>query len=244
MIPKIIHYCWLSGDPIPERLQNYMKTWKEKLPDYEFMLWDKSRFDIHSMKWVEQAYAAKKYAFASDYIRLYAVYNYGGIYLDMDMEIIKAFDQEQFTKGVTWGLDESGDVEAAFLAGSGHNPVLKELMEWYERAEFLNPDGTLNQQVANVYVQNHLKQYGYVKENKEQMLEACDVKLFPADYFNCRSLVTGKLNVTENSCCIHWHTVLWASKTTKFIQWLRLKVLVPVMGEKNYNKLQKLFGRA
>ena len=74
MIPKIIHYCWLSDNPIPIELQKYMATWKDKLPDYQFVLWNKERFDIHSVEWVEQAYEAKKYAFAADYIRLYAVY--------------------------------------------------------------------------------------------------------------------------------------------------------------------------
>ena len=89
MIPKIIHYCWLSNDPIPEKLQEYMKSWKEKLPDYEFKLWNFDCFDINSSQWVKEAFEAKKYAFAADYIRLYAVYNYGGIYMDMDVEVIK-----------------------------------------------------------------------------------------------------------------------------------------------------------
>lgn len=93
MIPKIIHYCWLSGDPVPQNLQDYMATWKAKLPDYEFILWDRNRFDLHSSEWVRQAFEARKYAFAADYIRLYAVYHYGGIYMDMDIEVVKPFDE-------------------------------------------------------------------------------------------------------------------------------------------------------
>lgn len=243
MIPKIIHYCWLSGDPVPEKLQEYMKSWKKQLPDYEFMLWDKSRFDIHSMPWVEQAYNAKKYAFASDYIRLYAIYHHGGIYLDMDMEILKAFDLEKFIDGVNWGLDEGGDVEAAFVAGQPGTPILRELMDIYEHQNFVDAAGNMNLKVANVYVQENLVKYGYKKDPKEQVLPECKVKLFPPDYFNCRSLVTGKLNITDNSCCIHWHTVLWASKTTRFIQWLRIKIITPLIGAKNYEKVQKLFNR-
>ena len=91
MIPKIIHYCWLSNDPIPEDLSRYMKTWKQKLPDYEFMLWDFNRFDKNNSQWVKEAFEHKKYAFAADYIRLYALYHYGGIYLDMDVEVLKTF---------------------------------------------------------------------------------------------------------------------------------------------------------
>jgi mannosyltransferase OCH1-like enzyme len=93
MIPKIIHYCWLSGDPIPQDYQNCMDTWKQILKGYEFVLWDSKRFDINSVLWVKQAFETGLYAFAADYIRLYAVYNCGGIYLDMDMEAVKPFDE-------------------------------------------------------------------------------------------------------------------------------------------------------
>jgi mannosyltransferase OCH1-like enzyme len=92
MIPKIIHYCWLSDDPVPADYERCTATWKAKLPSYEFMLWDAKRFDINSVIWVKQAFEVGLYAFAADYIRLYAVYNYGGIYLDMDMEAVKPFD--------------------------------------------------------------------------------------------------------------------------------------------------------
>ena len=92
MIPKTIHYCWLSNDPVPQKLQDCMATWKAKLPDYEFVLWNFDRFDINSSLWVKQAFEAKKYAFAADYIRLFAVYNYGGFYLDMDMEVLRSFN--------------------------------------------------------------------------------------------------------------------------------------------------------
>lgn len=89
MIPKIIHYCWLSNDPIPADMQRYIESWKKFLPDYEFMLWNFSRFDINSSDWVKEAFKNKKYAFAADYIRLYALYNYGGIYMDMDVEVLE-----------------------------------------------------------------------------------------------------------------------------------------------------------
>ena len=92
MIPKIIHYCWLSGDEIPEKLQLCMASWKKFLPEYEFMLWDLDRFDINQILWTKQAFESKKYAFAADYIRLYAIYTYGGIYLDMDVEVLKSFN--------------------------------------------------------------------------------------------------------------------------------------------------------
>ena len=93
MIPKIIHLCWLSGDPYPKKIQYCIDSWKKYLPDYEIMLWDTKRFDVNSLLWTKQAFEAGKYAFAADYIRLYAVYNYGGIYFDSDVEVIKSFDE-------------------------------------------------------------------------------------------------------------------------------------------------------
>ena len=91
-IPKKIHWCWLSGDPLPKHLQKCVDSWKKNMPDYEFILWDKNRFDIHSVKFVEDACEAKKWAFAADYIRLYALFTEGGIYLDSDVMVFRRFD--------------------------------------------------------------------------------------------------------------------------------------------------------
>ena len=80
-IPKVIHYCWLSGEPFPEDIQRCIDSWKEKMPDYEMKLWDRDNFDCDSCTYTRQALERKKYAFVSDYIRLYALYHEGGIYL-------------------------------------------------------------------------------------------------------------------------------------------------------------------
>jgi len=92
MIPKIIHFCWLSNDEYPKKIKKCVASWRKKLPDYEFILWDTNKFDINSTLWTKQAYETKKYAFAADYIRLHAIYTYGGIYLDTDVEVLKRFD--------------------------------------------------------------------------------------------------------------------------------------------------------
>ena len=91
MIPKIIHYCWLSGDPFPDLINKCIDSWHNILSDYEFMLWDTRKIDVNSNLWLKQAYENKKYAFAADYIRFFALYHYGGIYLDADVEVLKDF---------------------------------------------------------------------------------------------------------------------------------------------------------
>ena len=92
MIPKKIHYCWLSGDPLPEKIQQCMQTWQRTMPEYELVLWDTNKFDITSIPFVHEAYQQRKWAFAADYIRLYALYTEGGIYLDTDVIVKQKFD--------------------------------------------------------------------------------------------------------------------------------------------------------
>ena len=129
MIPKIIHYCWLSNDPIPKDLKKYMKSWKEKLYDYEFILWDLIRFDLNRSLWVKQAFEAKKYAFAADYIRLYAVYNYGGIYMDMDVEVIKSFN-DLLRNDYILGYEAAKGLEAGVFGAPKKAHWVKEVLEY------------------------------------------------------------------------------------------------------------------
>lgn len=118
MIPKIIHYCWLSNDPIPSKMQTYMDSWKEMLPEYEFVLWDTRRFDVNSIPWVSEAFKVRKYAFAADYIRLYAVYHYGGIYMDMDVEVVKPFSSELLASNYLVGYESSDTYTIHHFEGS------------------------------------------------------------------------------------------------------------------------------
>ena len=92
MIPKIIHYCWLSDEPFPKKIRKCMETWKNTHPDYEIVRWSTKNFDINSIPYVKEAFEARKWAFAADYIRMYALYTQGGIYLDSDVILLKRFD--------------------------------------------------------------------------------------------------------------------------------------------------------
>ncbi|MFQ7081030.1 glycosyltransferase family 32 protein [Sellimonas intestinalis] len=90
-IPKIIHYCWFGPNPIPKNEQIYIENWQVKLPEYRFVFWNEESFDVQSVRYVKQAYDQGKYAFVSDYVRIYALNKYGGIYLDTDVEVLKDF---------------------------------------------------------------------------------------------------------------------------------------------------------
>ena len=120
-----------------------MKSWKEKLYDYEFILWDLNRFDLNRSLWVKQAFEAKKYAFAADYIRLYAVYNYGGIYMDMDVEVIKSFN-DLLRNDYILGYEAAKGLEAGVFGAPKKAPWVKEVLEYYTSKEFALPNGLYN----------------------------------------------------------------------------------------------------
>ena len=161
MIPKIIHYCWLSDDPIPNELQLYMNTWHKILPDYEIVKWDFSRFDKNSSIWVSQAFDNKKYAFAADYIRLYAVYNFGGIYLDSDVEVLKSFnDYLELPTMIGWQYNYCGLEVAAFGAQKGEKWI-KDCLDYYNNRPFIKEDGAFDLRVLPNIIQDVLEKNHY-----------------------------------------------------------------------------------
>ena len=141
MIPKIIHYSWISGDPYPEKIQKCIDTWKEKLPDYQFINWNRDTFDFDSCRWLKEAYEEQNYAYCSDYLRIYAVYNYGGIWLDTDVEVLRSFNDLLdlpyfFGVEVFLGYKKYTEmnIEAAAFGAEKGNPLLSVVLKWYESA--------------------------------------------------------------------------------------------------------------
>ena len=160
MIPKIIHFTWFSNDPYPEKIQKCMDSWKRILPDYEIVHWDMNRIKDIDAPFLREALAAKKWAFAADYVRLYAVYHYGGIYLDTDVEVFKSFDplldRECFIGhegGWHWtnGSDTVTYLSShCFGAIKGH-PFIGDALDYYSSINFLKTD---NPRVPNILKQN------------------------------------------------------------------------------------------
>lgn len=212
MIPKIIHYCWLSGDTIPEDLQNCMKSWKDKLPDYKFILWDLNRFDLNSSRWVKEAFSAKKYAFAADYIRLYALYNYGGIYMDMDVEVLKSFD-DILDRKYLLAYEDKNRIEAGIMGSEPHSEWTQKSLEYYKNRSFYKKNGTIDNRplpmILNEIISNNFP----------------DMKIMGTDVFTTKSLETGIINVTENSYTIHHFAGSWTNWSMKLKRFIFLQIL-------------------
>ena len=202
MIPKTIHYCWLSNDPVPENLQRYMASWKKYLPDYEFKKWDFSIFDKASSQWVSEAYDNKKYAFAADYIRLFAVYNDGGIYLDMDVEITRSFDP-LLNRPRMFATESPNDlltIEAGCFGAEAGDKFIGKCLDYYSNRSFIKPDGSFDTVPLPQIMKKIILDYGL------------SVPTYPCDYFTCKSYQTGKITTTGNTYAIHHFAGSWLSE--------------------------------
>jgi hypothetical protein len=196
-----------------------MATWKVKLPDYEFMLWDAKRFDIESVLWVKQAFETELYAVASDYIRLYAVYNYGGIYLDMDMEAVKPFDP-LLQSGLMLAYENhiSRNIEAGCFGAEKEHPYIKKCMEFIEGMPLFNPNLLskildLPRSERHEFI-NPLIMPEIMKNTAEIFFAEDELNFYPCDYFTAKNVMTGKLEVTKNTFTIHhfatqYHSEEW-----------------------------------
>lgn len=203
MIPKTIHYCWFSGDPYPDIVKRCLRSWKRMLPDYRLRLWDGNSFDFESVPFVKEAMAAEKYAFASDYIRLYALYTEGGIYLDSDVEVYKSFDSylhnEFFTGTEPYIINDKifYDLECAIMGSKKGHPFLKEALDYYNSIHY-SLDNQLTICHALVPI---LEKYGYTSENKLYNLSN-GVTVYPLDHIH------DKYSFYDKSA-IHWCQGSW-----------------------------------
>lgn len=241
MIPKIIHYCWLSGDPIPSNLQKCMNTWEKYLPDYEFILWDLNRFDIEQSLWVKQAFEAKKYAFAADYIRLFAVYTYGGFYLDMDIEVVKSLDSLLSQKYAFAQERPEGGVEAGVFGAEKGFEYIKQCLSYYKDREFILNDGSYDTRPLPSIMYEVMNDNYTIELRKGIEVNSKDnvIEWYSPDYFTCKSYLSGKIKRTKNTYTIHHFAGSWLSKE-KQARGKISRTMMRILGEKNYLNLRKL----
>ncbi|MBC3759838.1 glycosyl transferase [Hyunsoonleella sp. SJ7] len=244
MIPKIIHFCWLSGDPYPELVENCIRSWKTKLPDYEFMLWDTNRFDITSTIWTQQAFDAKKYAFAADYIRLYALYHYGGIYLDTDVQVLKSFD-DLLHLPYFMGNQFDGYMEAAIIGTEKHQKWTMDCLGYYADRPFIRDDGSQDTIILPAIIEKQIEKTRSIyrlsdtqAHNISELIEDQNkFLLLPSGYFSPKDFKTKKISKTENTYTVHHFDSAWLSNLNK----LRLS-LERLIGDDNAEKIIRYTG--
>ena len=176
MIPKIIHYCWLSGEQMPELLQQCIASWKRHLPEYEFRLWDIDSMDYNAVAFTREALAHRKWAFVSDYVRLYALYHHGGIYLDSDVFVFGNIDfmlKHRFFTGLEMRDKEHKDIycEAAIMGAEPKHPFIKKSLDVYEKRLFIDTEGHLDLTPIPTVLSGILESsYGWKRKDETQNL--------------------------------------------------------------------------
>lgn len=233
MIPKTIHYCWFGGNELPEETKKCIATWK-KLPDYEIIEWNEKNFDINSNQYVKEAYDARRYAFVTDYVRLYALYHHGGIYMDTDVEVVKSLDKFLEHQAFTGCENENMCVTGTMGAVKEHSWI-KDLLDYYTNQHFLMADGSHNTKTnTKIITEITGKKYGWKNKDTYQILKD-DLHIYPYDVFCAKNFKTGKIENNENTHTIHHFSGSWHTKEEKI-----KRRIIKFIGYKNFELIKKI----
>ena len=231
MIPKIIHYCWFGRGEMPELVQNCIASWHTHMPDWEDRLWTEDNFEIASAPaYVQEAYAAKKYAFVSDYVRLWALESEGGLYLDTDVEVIKSFDP-LLNDTAFIGLEESLALlpGTCVMACEAHCQWVKDMLATYDGTHFLSEEGTMDMTTNVQRLGKRMVEGGLQHERKVQHLPQWGLRVYTHDYFSPITS-TRVMRKSKNTYCIHRFAGSWVDgKKWGVRDWCIVRELVNIL---------------
>lgn len=218
-IPKIIHYCWFGGNPLPELAVKCIASWKKFFPGYEIKEWNEENYDVRKIPYIAQAYDAQKYAFVSDYARFDILYQYGGLYFDTDVEVIKSLD-EILKRGAFAGVESAGALNAGLgLASPAATPIYKEILDSYKNSSFIKNNGSMDLTTVVDRVSDIFHVHGFIAKNEIQ--EIAGITVYPSEYFCPVNPSTGELKITENTYTIHHYAATWTIPLRKKYMSLR-----------------------
>ena len=223
MIPKIIHYCWFGRGEMPELVQKCIASWHQYMPDWEYRLWTEASLTqtLSPLKggedcwldympaYVREAYAAKKYAFVSDYVRLWALEREGGLYMDVDFEVYKPFDDllEQYEAFAGYEGSKRNPVMMGVIAAEAHHSWLQGMLQTYHQRSFLKSDGSYDMTPNTGYFLNWMQERGFVADGREK--DFMGVHILPVECF-CPILTTGENLRCERTFCEHKGLHSWS----------------------------------
>lgn len=207
-------------------------SWRKYLPDYELRLWNEDSFDVGSIPYVKEAYEARKFAFVTDYVRLYAIYQFGGIYMDTDVEVLKSLDNLLNLPGFS-GFESETEIPTGIMAAEKHNEWAKEQVGYYENRHFLKPNGDYDLTTNVEIISSLMAANGFILKNSYQIYRDC-MHIFPKDYF-CPKTRSGLINRTPDTYCIHHFEGSWQSKNQKVKKYFFRKIVGPALTDNLIN---------
>ena len=244
MIPKKIHYCWFGRGEKNPLIQHCMDSWKRVLPDYEIVEWNEDTFDVSSILWTKQAYEAKKWAFVSDYVRLYALFSQGGIYFDTDVEVLKPLDQLLDTE-LLLGFESNDMLTTAVIGSVARDPLIGSIIAAYQEKQFIKQDGTYDT-IPNPYVLSHIIQTTGIRLNgKKQTVNG--IQIHPSIVFSPNNFTRIWEKPSQKSYTIHYFDQSWTGEkhnTNTFVGKVRryaVGVLRNIIGTENTRGLKNRF---
>ena len=211
MIPKIIHYCWYGRGEFSPLVEACIASWKKYCPNYEFKRWDESNSPMET-PWIRDAYKHKKYAFVADYMRFYALYNEGGIYLDTDMLLIKSLDE--FLKDAIFiGREDAYNASMGIIGAEKQNPFCEMCLNYYNSTKF----NLVSPPIVTRFITPLLFQYGFVEEDITQTLSNelviyKSVYFYPIHYSQTFDMKDVLSYVKHETCGIHLWNKSWADE--------------------------------
>ena len=234
MIPKKIHYIWFGGNALTPLAKKCIASWREYMPDYEIICWNESSFGNCSNRYFLEALAAKKWAFASDYGRLNALIQEGGIYMDTDVELIRHIDDYLLAKKAIFGFESSDRISTAFMAAEPQVDLLIEMKRQYEKTSFIKSNGSLDQTTNVVRLSSLMSAHGFNLDGT--MHEHGLLLLCPTTLFNPKDWYSGRFNITQDTYAIHHFDGSWATGFTKV-----KNAALHILGENVIQMLKKVF---
>lgn len=235
-IPKIIHYCWFGGKEKPELVKRCIDSWKKNLIDYMFIEWNEQNFNVNENPYVKEAYMSGKYAFVSDYVRVHALYNMGGIYLDTDVEVFRSFD-DLLHHDSFWGFEQENFIATSTIGAAPRNKLIEQFLESYSNKQFLKDDGSIDELTNVAIITKMLETLGLKIDGKYQELENIgafypQTYFSPYDYINCRSFKN------ETTYTMHYFYKSWLPPTARMKGQLK-KIVAIVIGGENIARIRK-----
>ncbi len=213
---------------MPELAQKCIDSWRRYLPDYEIKEWNESNYDVRKIPYIAQAYDAKKYAFVSDYARFDILYQYGGVYFDTDVEVIKDL-HPIIERGAFIGVEKGQKSLLAAglgIASPAASGIYKEILDSYAKEQFVNSDGTLNLKTVVTRVSEIFAKHGFFEKDIMQFVAVTTI--YPSEYFCPKNPDTGEITITNNTYTIHHYDGSWLSKAMKTLykekQWLSVHI--------------------
>lgn len=213
MIPKRIHYCWFGRNKLPELANRCIASWKQVLPDYEIVRWDEDSFDVNSNQYVKEAYEAKKYAFVSDYVRLYAMCTQGGIYMDTDVQVVRPLDSYLCHQAFS-GFENVHSIPTGIMACEKGFPGFCDLLAWYDDRHFVNEDGSYDATPNVVTITNYYLDRGLVRNNTMQTIEG--FVIYPNIVFCPYKHEIGSRIFEQETVTIHHKYGSWLTDKDRF----------------------------